>query len=382
MADVFDVAQKAQQGIQSATSEGINQGVTLAKMAQSQEQNKMQLAQQREELEQKKFQNMTGRLNTLMRSSPQISKVLWPKFEEAMSAQGTPVDPGLKDALSDPAFKMRMQKALVALQESASPEARAESLQALSDMGMLDEGLKMIESAQARSFQGKLKQQEMGADAARQAKSDELKERELSQKDEERVENKAEKLSKDLAPLGAISETFNEINELIPGGIYGEGKVPGFEGPAAAAADIPLVGGAIERVAMSRGERDLRGAVQKLMNLELRDLSGAAVTVPEFERFKKSYQAGAFASSAELRKGLQRAADGIRAKMKTLEAGAGARATAKIREGGGATSEAIPKKKEAIAKTPAAALPTEEVAAKTGIDPAKIEAYKKLKGIK
>ena len=79
-------------------------------------------------------------------------------------------------------------------------------------------------------------------------------------------------------------------------------------------ADIPGFGvviGGLPTLVLSEEGKLLRQQVQSLTNIVLKDRSGAAVTVPEFERFKLELGTGGFKTEAELIEGLRLARSGI-----------------------------------------------------------------------
>lgn len=107
----------------------------------------------------------------------------------------------------------------------------------------------------------------------------------------------------------------------------------------------------------SRDARELQSAAAKVFNLELRDRSGAAVTVPELERLKIEFASGRFNSEPELIKALKSYKTILATHLKNTEAGFKPELVDKYSERGGITSRdvggakaaATPEDKEAIA---------------------------------
>lgn len=72
---------------------------------------------------------------------------------------------------------------------------------------------------------------------------------------------------------------------------------------------------------LSKKVTDARQAVDKLFNIELKDRSGAAVTVPEFERLKNEYGKGAFKKPEQLVSAIKQARSLITSHAKSVAAG-------------------------------------------------------------
>ncbi len=88
--------------------------------------------------------------------------------------------------------------------------------------------------------------------------------------------------------------------------IVGSADIPGFGAVAGTLAEIPIIG-----KLLSPEGKALRQQVQALANITLKDRSGAAVTTPEFERFKLEFGTGQLKNEAELLEGLRLARAGI-----------------------------------------------------------------------
>lgn len=128
--------------------------------------------------------------------------------------------------------------------------------------------------------------------AREEAKKDKL---ELKQKD--KLDKDIEKHSKKLKDSGIV-EAVNNLNTIdkLMGDIDSDKKdLPGYG----------LLGGLTPDFLQSKEGVQLRQAVQALVNVKLKDRSGAAVTEPEYERFKKEFGTGSWSTEQQLRNGLR-----------------------------------------------------------------------------
>lgn len=148
MADVFDVAKGAQAGIEQASASGISQGVELAKMADSHELQKQQVAKQKEELEKSKFDNAMGMMNTLARSNPKVGKMLAPKLKERFMQMGVPVDDAVLDMVgSEDEYKANVMRAAKLFTEKNlrdNPTAVQDIMRAFGNFGDFEGGMKQL----------------------------------------------------------------------------------------------------------------------------------------------------------------------------------------------------------------------------------------------
>lgn len=97
------------------------------------------------------------------------------------------------------------------------------------------------------------------------------------------------------AGLPQAEQTLQNIESKIPP----KGDIPGFDRMTNTLSKVP--GGT---ALMSADAQTMRQAVQPLVNVVLKTRSGAAVTNPEWDRFKQELGTGAFMSSDRLRQGL------------------------------------------------------------------------------
>ena len=166
-----------------------------------------------------------------------------------------------------------------------------------------------------------------------------------TEKDETKKELQDEKMQAELAkrlgdPQNLVA-ALNNIDDIVgfkvdeydpkEGTVGGKKKdLPGVSMPG------------IGRVSFfSRDARELQSAVAKVFNLELRDRSGAAVTIPELERLKIEFASGKFNSEPELIKALQNYKKILRNHLKNTEAGFKPEIVERYRERGGITSQDI-----------------------------------------
>ncbi len=117
------------------------------------------------------------------------------------------------------------------------------------------------------------------------------------------------KLGPTESALVAIENSLQDLLGLDDQGFLDVSKgidIPGFG---------PIAGTLGQSTILSRGlsseGRALRQDVQGLANLILKLNSGAAVTIPEFDRFEKQFGTGIFKTEAELLEGLRLAREGM-----------------------------------------------------------------------
>jgi len=158
------------------------------------------------------------------------------------------------------------------------------------------------------------------ADAGKKALADEKEEskiKETQRKEEVKQTQIDEKerrklrigLSKELTKTKTSTaiETMNNITQFID--LDSDADIPGFGQT-----------GGLPELSLSQAGKDTRSAVQALINITLKDRSGAAVTTQEFERFKKEIGSGFFRTDKQLRLGIKRAIKALRSTIRTIEA--------------------------------------------------------------
>ena len=190
-------------------------------------------------------------------------------------------------------FKKDPELAIEAIEEQENKLAIA---QTRADMQALSQGRGFVQQGQ---------QQQRVFD--QQDKKD-AKKLEIQLTKEQKVAAKA--LSKRLTASGAPSaiKLMNDITDKLQ-----------IDDPNA---DIAGFGetGLVPRQLLSKGGKKNRQLVQGFINITLKDRSGAAVTIPEFERFKAELGTGFFETDEQLRNGLKTARDALLREIKTIEA--------------------------------------------------------------
>lgn len=126
-----------------------------------------------------------------------------------------------------------------------------------------------------------------------------------------------ERYSKKLTDSGMtqLGDTLDEIETLVSGLPKDKaGKPQDIPGYGRAASLIPTF--------LTTGDaRRLRSAVGKLQNVQLKQRSGAAVTVPEFARFMQEFGSGKLESEQALTTGISRLRRALEADRAELERG-------------------------------------------------------------
>jgi len=117
-----------------------------------------------------------------------------------------------------------------------------------------------------------------------------------------RFETKVNEFGDDVEKAEIVTQEFNlqEIENLIftrdaEGILQRNKEIPGYG----------LTGAAPEGTLTFKGKQ-VRQALQTMMNITLKNRSGAAVTVPEFERFKKEFSSGLFQTDKALFNAVER----------------------------------------------------------------------------
>lgn len=138
--------QGALAGVSDSLTEGAKVGMGLAQAKQDMDAKKVQTAAMEDQLETAKFNKVTGMLNTLAKTNPQIAKRMIPAMKEQLQKSGIPVDDSVLDLMaSDPEYKKRMLNIQQALSGKATdPEVRMQALQAFQDIGAFDKGLELF----------------------------------------------------------------------------------------------------------------------------------------------------------------------------------------------------------------------------------------------
>lgn len=132
----------------------------------------------------------------------------------------------------------------------------------------------------------------------------------------EKERKRQEKLDKDATKYSEMLEKTNipdmvtaieDVDRLLPK----EGDIPGYG----------EFEGAIPDFFAGDKARELRGAVQTLFNIELKDRSGAAVTDQELERLRKEFGEGSWKTEKQLRDGIERYKNRLKEVARNIQAG-------------------------------------------------------------
>lgn len=402
MADVFDVASKAVSSEQQVLNDGAARGgaaaersmkyekqetdksVQLAQLAMEQDKTKQALAAQKEALIEQKWKNVSGRLNTIMRSSDTVAGALLKQFEKHANEMDMPLDPEIgKAILKDPDFKNRFRTALKAVDSASNPAAKEEAMQALSSMGLTVEGFQMIENAEKRGQDMKMQQSKIAADR--------------SMKVEEQVGEKAEKFTQKMQSEG-ITDTIDGLSQVDAymrskdkdGGIYGKGNKKMLS-EATGWKNISLMG--VKPFQSFIKDKEFIQKTANVANTFLRSKAGAAVTDSESRRIVEQMGNGVLNSPEDLRKGLQIISQSMENQAKGLESGfrasaAGKEAIKRVAQEGGVTSERVPQAGQAPRKQVASSAPKaldkagyEKILSAYGGDESKAQNYMKSRNL-
>lgn len=177
----------------------------------------------------------------------------------------------------------------------------------LADSGVLSKFADMY----MRSEDRKIQRESIAAtkDLARSDRKRETDERQSRWEDTKIMEH-SENLAKTGIPQAVT--TLRELDAAI-GGMDVTKDVPGYGRMAGLVPDMLVPSG-------SKMER-VRSLVQRLANIQLKDRSGAAVTNPEFDRFKREFGTGTFMPDSRLLEGLKNYRDALKALHGGFESG-------------------------------------------------------------
>lgn len=148
----------------------------------------------------------------------------------------------------------------------------------------------------------------------------------------DKIEKQAQDHQKNVGdmPVG-IKQKIDLLNQTIPGGIYGEGSVPGTGFASWATPDF------LQSNEASAVQQSARGLVADLIKLQ----SGAAATDVEVEKKLKEMGMTNLSKPETFRRGLRNVTEQLEKTLKNKEAGIRPEAKALYRERGGLTSEDI-----------------------------------------
>lgn len=387
MADVFDVAQKAVSSEQQVLNDGsargtaavarasahTNDSVKLAEMSMGQEKHKQALEEQKENLNKKKFDNTAGMINILNRSSDPVRKQLIPQMYKRAEEAGTPFAPGFLEAqFNDENMRIENKRAMDIFMSKnlrENPKAVEEYLMTLTDPVKYEEGKKMLFDLQHKQDALSQADRKMQVDKSKEVKEETTK---LS-----------ERLGKDSIPevMTAIKQTEKLLQSANKGeGIYSDKSLEGLEGLTGANA-IKVFGLTVGEKGLTPAQKDIKQSVATIRNAYLKLRSGGAVTDQEADRFFEELGAGLIRDPEQIKIGLQNVTRIMGQAVKNVEAGYSPEAKQLYTQrGGGLTSETLPQpgaQKPSVAQDSAKA----DQIAKKKFDPAKIEAFKKIRGL-
>lgn len=173
-------------------------------------------------------------------------------------------------------------------------------------------------------------EQQMRVTEQREARAQRKEQRKIKREDKREAKREAKeekeetrKLSSQILGSGLQTAwvTMKEIEKALPP--VGQ-DIPGF----GATGFVPMF-------ALSKEGKKLRTAFQNLLNVTLKDRSGAAVTPPEFERLKIELGNFAGATDEDFRNGISRAKKALEETTKAILAGYPPEAYEKYKEQGG-----------------------------------------------
>lgn len=133
----------------------------------------------------------------------------------------------------------------------------------------------------------------------------------ISQQDEA----KTQKLATVAAGATEPADSFKELEKNIGMSVEQAAATPEFQIPG-------TIGRGFYKINfLTESGRKAKAAMTAILNAKLKDRSGAAVTVPEFDRLKTEFEGGSFNTDAELMNGMARAKRIIADHQAQLEAG-------------------------------------------------------------
>lgn len=202
---------------------GLQAGIGLATAKEQVEEKKIQVAQQKEQLEMGKINSFNGMIKTLNMAKPAIAKQMAPKIKERFQAMG--FDPAIIDTvMADPDFGRALFN--IANEHgselSATPENRAKMLSAYQDIGLLSDGVNYIQDVKKQSQQNKFAMEQQARqiqgqkDVAAIGAQKEEKKAKARNSDDVRIANS--KLNSELTPVLDSLEKLNKVDLFLEGG--------------------------------------------------------------------------------------------------------------------------------------------------------------------
>lgn len=172
------------------------------------------------------------------------------------------------------------------------------------------------------------------------------------------VRKAAESIEKSGAP--ELMASLKKLDDKIPGGIDGDGDIPGIGGLANLAGN-PGIGPLVEQTISDEGKQ-IRQLVANVRNSILKARSGGAVTPQEADRVLEELGQGILRTNEQLRAGLVNIRDSLRTRVQAIEAGFPEDALAEYRSRKGAITSEDPLFVRSAGPAPAVGSPLEATA--------------------
>lgn len=345
-ADIISAGNAAQQGLGQAQE----QGLELATMSEKIQSQKQALEKQKQELEDAKFNSTTGMLKTLARSNPKVARMMLPKIKDRMRNLGVPVDDAvLESYASDEEYKKRLISATSIFEKGLTPEQKAEGLASLADLMDHDKAMNMLQEndrqrAMSEREDTRLKAQEIKEErryTESRAKEDRAEQRMLDKEARKGAAELADDFSKDglIDAYSAVTDIEAELKKLNKGkGIFSDddSAVEGLAGlTGVKAAKIPGTDIRIGDFNLTPTEEKIKQIVARFRNMDLKKLSGGAVTDTEATRFNEAFGQGIAKDPKLIKEGLRILTKALKAGVTNFEAKAGPEASELYRKRGG-----------------------------------------------
>ena len=165
---------QASQGASTAVMDSVKTGIGLATMQNQVEKSNNDLKEQQLELQTKKYNQFTGFMQTLARTSPAIAKRMLPSMIEASRKSDNPIDPAILETMaSDEEYKRRYQSMSDMIMNGAgNPGVMGAGLSAAQEIGKFDSLLgaaidkQKSDSSQAATASESTKAQDSAEDIA------------------------------------------------------------------------------------------------------------------------------------------------------------------------------------------------------------------------
>jgi uncharacterized membrane-anchored protein YhcB (DUF1043 family) len=138
--------QQQQPDIAQKMSEGVQAGVQLATMQDQVEKSKVNLEQQKTELNDKQFMSATSMLGNLARANPVVAKKMLPQIQQRFQQMGW--DPSIPEVIAtDENYARNYINVAKGFAPNATDEDKAATLQSMQQLGDFDKGLTELSSS-------------------------------------------------------------------------------------------------------------------------------------------------------------------------------------------------------------------------------------------